>query len=537
MNSFFVLALKAGGKIHGEPKTRDTESGYFSAAVVDFDGNSIEAVYRPDGSSRSQLGGPALNVIKNGSVVSRARRSTRTESVAHSKAPSAIMENSAPSVQPIYDHLAQYQPVPVPTPTDNGGTTAKTIIGTLLGATAGAAIAYAMVKGDSLSPQPPPAAAPQSPTQFARLQPIVPIMPPAAAIQEPPAYRALEAPPPARSTFTANDAISAFSRSVSSRNPRADTIYEDTEYYAPITGPAASVYSQDGNNSGTRRSSSGSIYATRDIPIRAIEYPPATKAWSQSYPGNPSTFISSYQTDKSRHREPLDIDAETEFGSISTVKPAKSHHSHRSRSSTTHHPSPSRVSSSHRSKVYAGSVHESSAVYSATRSAQNVPLPESMASFSLSSSSQTRKKKGGSISSPRHIPLPASATPSTVFLDAVDVDTHITPDDSISQVGIGDRSASGRSSHHHHSHHRSRSGGRSSHTSRSSLREKRFDNDDDNDDDDPVKPSDSISQVSTPTHHSRTVVKASVSSASKAASKSHSSSSKSGAGSRVSSRH
>ncbi|KIV91794.1 hypothetical protein PV10_06297 [Exophiala mesophila] len=46
VQDFFLAALKAGGKIHGEPAQRDA-LGYYSAAVIDFDGNSIEAVYRP----------------------------------------------------------------------------------------------------------------------------------------------------------------------------------------------------------------------------------------------------------------------------------------------------------------------------------------------------------------------------------------------------------------------------------------------------------------------------------------------------------
>ncbi|KAJ9657775.1 hypothetical protein H2198_004082 [Neophaeococcomyces mojaviensis] len=48
VQEFFIAALKAGGKCHGEPLLRDPSTGYFSAAVIDLDGNSIEAVYRPD---------------------------------------------------------------------------------------------------------------------------------------------------------------------------------------------------------------------------------------------------------------------------------------------------------------------------------------------------------------------------------------------------------------------------------------------------------------------------------------------------------
>ncbi|KAL2444475.1 hypothetical protein ABEF95_016873 [Exophiala dermatitidis] len=68
VEEFFVAALKAGGKIRGEPSQRDA-SGYFSAAVIDFDGNSIEAVYRPTATTT----GDNVNTVRSGSgsVVSR----------------------------------------------------------------------------------------------------------------------------------------------------------------------------------------------------------------------------------------------------------------------------------------------------------------------------------------------------------------------------------------------------------------------------------------------------------------------------------
>jgi hypothetical protein len=508
VNSFFVSALKSGGKIHGEPKTRDPDSGYYSAAVVDFDGNSIEAVYRPESSSssgRSQTGAPALKVIKNGSVVSRAR-SSKAESVApprsevksvSSKYIPAI-ENVAPAsaMPPMYEQSIHHltYPVQAQEQADNGSKAAKTIIGTLLGATAGAAIAYAIVKGDSTSsspPQPPPV------PQYAP-QASAPIIP-SEIFQAPPSYRALEAPP-ARSSFSAKEAYSICSRSVSSKNPRADTVYEDTEYY-PAIGSGESVYSRQ---SGVRRSSSGSVYATRDLPIRAIEYPPPSR--SQTFPYNPSTFISSY-AEKSRHsgdgHNADDDEVETEFSSISTIKPARSHSSRRSSSHSqysksshlqpSHYPIASRGSSSHRPSTReskSGSIAAAGggSVYSSRSSARNVPLPEgSAASFSLYSS--PKSVSSSRIYSPRNIPLPDSATPSTVFLDAVDVDTHITPDDSISQVGENHRSSS-RS----HSHHSRRSSSHSRHSKSaashaSSKRSSKFD--------EPVRPSDSISQVST----------------------------------------
>ncbi|EGD94337.1 hypothetical protein TESG_01857, partial [Trichophyton tonsurans CBS 112818] len=61
VSAFFIAALKAGGKIHGEPCVRDAERNYFSAAVIDFDGNSIEAVHRNDA--------PSVAPSRKGSVV------------------------------------------------------------------------------------------------------------------------------------------------------------------------------------------------------------------------------------------------------------------------------------------------------------------------------------------------------------------------------------------------------------------------------------------------------------------------------------
>lgn len=563
VHAFFVSALKAGGKIHGEPKTRDHDSGYFSAAIMDFDGNSIEAVYRPDATTRSQTGGPTFETVKSGSVISRVR-STRTETVQHAKAVYAIDDIPSSQIRSLHEQQQQ-QSYPVePQQQESTGVSAKAIIGTLLGATAGAAIAYAMVKGDSpsnsQSSSPPPAPpAPVVPSQYIQQgQPMhmampmsMPMLgpPPAGppALQEPPTYRALEAPPPARSTFTANDAISAYTRSSTSKSPRADTIYEETEYYPTIDGPrGGSVYSQE-SSSGVRRSSSGSIYATRDIPIRAIEYPEGSqKSRSRSYPCDPSTLISSYADNNGSSRVQQQQqghiigDAETEFSSISTIKPAKSSHrsigpsSHHSstggKSSSHHHSMPQASvvsSSSHRTKshVSSGSKHHHSSAgsrqhaddipaYSTTsssRSAHKIPLPDSkptsVASHSLRSTTSKRSSKSSHhhrdkdtySAAPHDIPLPASVAPSTVFLDAED--TAITPDDSISQVGVNNNtSSSGRS-------HRSKSG--SSHSHASKRASSKFD--------EPVKPSDSISQVSRASE--RTV---------KAGSKVHSTHSKSG---------
>lgn len=525
VGSFFISALKAGAKIHGEPKERDSQSGYFSAAVIDFDGNSIEAVYRPElSSAASTVSGPTMALLEdsNRSVVSKAssRASTvKAESVAPrseagsvrsiakseaksrapskapttvSKAPTAV-ERSAPTMVSRAAPAPSYVVQAAPVQTDDGSKAAKTIVGTLIGAAAGAAIAYAMVKGDSQSTAEDTRSQPQQfPTDFPQIK--------AAAQsffgggnnnnannfqeQEPQQFRAIEAPPPPRSVYSAaSNPRSTLSRSVSSKNPRASTIYEGTEYYAD----------------NARRASEGSVYSIpEDTPLRAIEYPPASAASQQRYPCAPSTFISSYHEDMppmSRHMSTGSVHSASTVKAASAVrrhshdeKDAYSSVSHRSQSVHSQHSAHSQRSV--RTSSHAGREKDTASVAS-SKSARNIPLPVTSAPSFYSSSSIHSKDihigpKDSYVSpsdhygpkdsyiSARHVLLPESV------LD-VDVESNVSPDDSISQAG-------GRS-HHSHRSHRSH---RSSHSKREpSVHSKsgsRFD--------EAVKPADSVSQVS-----------------------------------------
>lgn len=170
VQEFFSASLRAGGKIHGEPATRD-QYGYYSAAVIDFDGNSIEAVYRPGFGEENKENDA-------GSVVSH--RTVSRAPIAASKAPTAISKSGsavplgAPSVasrksqsppkgdaldrilnearntanvarelvDQVRPNLNSSHSSPA-TPQQNNNGSGDAIVGTLLGVAAGAALHFA----------------------------------------------------------------------------------------------------------------------------------------------------------------------------------------------------------------------------------------------------------------------------------------------------------------------------------------------------------------------------------------------------------
>ena len=162
---FFTVALKAGGKIHGEPAVRDS-SGYYSAAIIDFDGNSIEAVFRPNGSDdkendiKSEVSSKAMNkpASEVKSQVSRASpselKSTVSRSPPPTEAPTVIGKTSggvidgvvsqARSAADVARTLVQSVSGSLPSQSRSSGDgDGNAIFGTLLGVAAGAALHYA----------------------------------------------------------------------------------------------------------------------------------------------------------------------------------------------------------------------------------------------------------------------------------------------------------------------------------------------------------------------------------------------------------
>lgn len=436
--------------MYGEPKTRDGEPGYYSAAVIDADGNSIEAVYRPNN-------GP--DIFETGSVFSKtSSRASSANRSSMSRATTAV-ERGAPSVAPsaapsiTRRYTSQVDSQDEKSDSGNNNQTAKTIVGSLIGAAAGAAIAYAWSgSGESQSQQESERMPAQhAPREWAALP--APSSKAPSRVDDSRSYsgRAIEPSRP------------GLARSATSKSPRTATIYEGSEY-TPSEKPG-SVYMDDNG----RRASDGSVFSSLkdlDMPLRAIEYSPSM------FPGKPRSSAGSI-IDPSRAVD--NDDRRSSVYSSSTAKPSSRAGSHYSSARSK---APSVASSFARTRpedpeLSVASFNSSRSGASGARSSASAArdiIPEgSVASLSSSSS---RKPK--SSASARHVPLPESVV-------GVNVDTNVTPDDSISQIDVKSSYTAPRSHAAPRSHH-------SKAESRSSRRSSRFD--------EPVRPDDSISQIS-----------------------------------------
>ena len=181
VRGFYTAALNAGGRPNGAPSARTDDADHFNAAVLDFDGNSIEVVFRNAPDLRTDG-----TVIEHSRVITwrrsvaetyqydRSYKSTRTshmesrQTVAPAFA-APTMASTAPPVAPkaptIEQSIASMASMATTTanivrnmsapiaplvatsssPTDSG---AKTLFGTLLGAAAGAAVLRAVFATD-----------------------------------------------------------------------------------------------------------------------------------------------------------------------------------------------------------------------------------------------------------------------------------------------------------------------------------------------------------------------------------------------------
>ncbi|KAI4718109.1 hypothetical protein E4T48_05730 [Aureobasidium sp. EXF-10727] len=162
VRDFYAAALTAGGRPNGAPAFRGCNDYIFNAAVLDLDGNSIEVIYHPleeHDAYTTVSGGSRVLTWRRGivNVLADEDRTTfvsarRNQPHVEDMSTTSVAESSrskAPSVT---------RTASMPTISSEGSEsgfqiTGKAIIGTILGAAAGAAAAYAMVKSEQDSAQ------------------------------------------------------------------------------------------------------------------------------------------------------------------------------------------------------------------------------------------------------------------------------------------------------------------------------------------------------------------------------------------------
>ncbi|KAI9868366.1 MAG: hypothetical protein M1813_005809 [Trichoglossum hirsutum] len=150
VDEFYTRAIRAGAKSNGRPGIRDRKSNYYSASVLDFDGNSIEVVHRPSSGQRAIEGGHGA---RQSSKVLTWQKDIAVRSVAPDTR-SVVSSSSFGSAAVANPPAAATATTTTTTtaPTSAGAST--TLIGTLIGVAAGAAAAAAYFENSKTSETP-----------------------------------------------------------------------------------------------------------------------------------------------------------------------------------------------------------------------------------------------------------------------------------------------------------------------------------------------------------------------------------------------
>ncbi|KAJ4290876.1 hypothetical protein N0V90_010072 [Kalmusia sp. IMI 367209] len=420
VRDFYAAALTAGGRPNGAPASRSDDDGHFNAAILDLDGNSIEVVFRNGPDFRDDG-----TVIEHSRVItwrrtvsesyhddrsvasSRTTRSVSKQTVAPaaptviSKAPSA-----APSVASKPPSIARSVSEPIavpqaPTPSESGDGAAKKIIGTLLGAAAGAAVAYAMVASERDSAKKEAdfnafktaKAAVASVAQFAQTneQPKLSMQDPQPVYEtqpkQLPVHRNISdtdsqySSPQARSAYVqraieAAPSVHSQSPPYASKAPTQVSVSRQLEYV-----PARSVASSRAGEQ-AEYAPAHSVAPSRAAELRAIEYVPAASVApsrsqfsahrsvtspelptvekarstvSKAQSAAPSSFISTFVPDEFQRRNTEGSVASHHSSKSKAKSHASRHTSHTKHSSSSrsrgHSPSPSKAPSDAPSKA------------------------------------------------------------------------------------------------------------------------------------------------------------------------------------------
>ncbi len=156
----YARALNAGGRPSGPPNYRNNDCSCFNAAVTDLDGHTIEFIFKETqaaddchsvlapsefGYSQADRNAATRSVYQDDdqSVATKVSRTKSRAQTALDLASAASRPTKQSNAAPSMPGLTRSRTEPV---TSDGGS--KKLLGTLLGAAAGAAVAYAMVQSE-----------------------------------------------------------------------------------------------------------------------------------------------------------------------------------------------------------------------------------------------------------------------------------------------------------------------------------------------------------------------------------------------------
>ena len=143
VDTFCSAAVTAGGSIRSSPSEGSDESTYYSATVLDPDSNIIGVMYRPHGQSVIAPDAQRIDKWQKDVALSSLSRSKPQTLVDSTR----IIVNNITTTPAMEVHRLRAEPK------DDVEISTRAIIGTLLGASAGAAVAYAMAKNDPEKPR------------------------------------------------------------------------------------------------------------------------------------------------------------------------------------------------------------------------------------------------------------------------------------------------------------------------------------------------------------------------------------------------
>lgn len=325
MRNCYAAALNAGGRPSGAPSYRDGDCTCFNAAVEDFDGNTVEFIYRerPDSEpeedntvTQSQSGqiqlwqkdvakssatGRDVRVPPSKALQTRSRARTALDLASSVSTSTSVKRSDVPKMG-----ISRSRTAPaVTSATESPRMGPRTVFGTLMGAAAGAALIYAVSKtenenaraetafNNSMRARPrrysfDGARSPRNLLDYSDTQSARSSRHPRAS------RRAIEAAGYYDDDDTVRDVVS---RSMSSRRPPppSRSMTYDAVDYAPTS------YKRRNSRDTTKRSSTMPI----DEPLRYIEAPRSNLSRQTSHrSGNPERHDSVISSRSHRSRRP-----------------------------------------------------------------------------------------------------------------------------------------------------------------------------------------------------------------------------------------